>query len=89
MGYDITLTEDPARPGKVLMHRPDCPAVATARAAGVMLCTMIGIERPLDRRFKQHTCLTRASERCAKCGRETKGEAAQVGTEIWCHPCAG
>jgi hypothetical protein len=28
------------------------------------------------------------SERCAKCGRETKGEAALVGMEVWCHPCA-
>jgi len=57
MGYDITLTEDPARPGKVLVHRPDCPAVATARAAGEPLCTLLCIEKPLDRRFKRHTCL--------------------------------
>ncbi len=28
-----------------------------------------------------------APERCARCGRETKGEAAQVGTEVWCHIC--
>ncbi len=27
-------------------------------------------------------------ERCAKCGRELKGEAALVGTEEWCHSCA-
>lgn len=27
-------------------------------------------------------------QRCAKCGRETKGEAALVDGEIWCHPCA-
>jgi hypothetical protein len=26
--------------------------------------------------------------RCAKCDCETKGEAALVGSEIWCHPCA-
>lgn len=25
---------------------------------------------------------------CAKCGCETKGEAALVGDEVWCHPCA-
>lgn len=25
---------------------------------------------------------------CAKCGCETKGEAALVDGEIWCHPCA-
>jgi hypothetical protein len=27
-------------------------------------------------------------EHCARCGRETKGEATLVGTEVWCHPCA-
>jgi hypothetical protein len=25
---------------------------------------------------------------CAKCGCETKGEAALVDGEVWCHPCA-
>jgi hypothetical protein len=25
---------------------------------------------------------------CAKCGCETKGEAALVNDEVWCHPCA-
>jgi hypothetical protein len=27
-------------------------------------------------------------QRCAKCGCETKGEAALVDGKIWCHPCA-
>ncbi len=31
---------------------------------------------------------TGSEEACAKCGCETKGEAALVGGEIWCHPCA-
>lgn len=26
--------------------------------------------------------------RCPKCGCETKGEAALVSGEVWCHPCA-
>jgi hypothetical protein len=26
--------------------------------------------------------------RCARCGYTLNGEAAQVGDEIWCHPCA-
>lgn len=29
-----------------------------------------------------------APDRCAKCGRETQGEAALVGDQTWCHPCA-
>ena len=56
-GYDITLTEDPKRPGRALAHRPDCPAVQIAREAGEMLCTMIGIEAPLGKEVKQHSCL--------------------------------
>lgn len=29
-----------------------------------------------------------STERCAKCGCETKREEALVNGEIWCHPCA-
>jgi hypothetical protein len=25
---------------------------------------------------------------CAKCGCDTQGEAALIGDQIWCHPCA-
>jgi hypothetical protein len=28
------------------------------------------------------------TDRCAKCGCETQGEAALVGDQTWCHPCA-
>lgn len=33
-------------------------------------------------------CAVSSTDRCAKCGRETKGEAALVDGAIWCHPCA-
>lgn len=29
-----------------------------------------------------------STDRCAKCGCETKGEMAFIDGEIWCHPCA-
>ncbi len=57
MSYDVTLTEDPEEPGTALAHRPDCPAVDVARAAGEPLCTMICVELPLSHKLKRHSCL--------------------------------
>ncbi len=42
-----------------------------------------GVEHPDMIAMMYPTCA-----KCAKCGCDTRGEAALVGDQIWCHPCA-
>lgn len=55
--YDVTLTEDDERPGKLLAHRPDCPMVSRHRDEDRPLMTMFGCEGPLPFDVRQHECL--------------------------------
>jgi len=54
---DLVLTEDDGRPGKLLVHRPGCPAVEDHRAAGRMVVTMLGTQAPIPPDLRRHDCV--------------------------------
>jgi hypothetical protein len=54
MGYDVTLVESN---GRVTAHRPDCPQVQQARAAGDPLMTMYGCQGNMPKELDRHDCL--------------------------------
>jgi hypothetical protein len=82
-GLELTLSEALAN-----MNPVDVAATPSDGAiyAAVSQRDMTPEERvEMDALFAQAATPT---DRCAKCGRETQGEAALVGDQTWCHPCA-
>jgi hypothetical protein len=55
--YDIALTEE--QPGKVMVHRADCPDARRQAAQGLPVATMLGCEGPLPKDLPKHSCLER------------------------------
>lgn len=54
---DLAITEDDTRPGKALLHIPDCPMVQDHRTAGRAIMTMWGCEDPTPQGVREHSCL--------------------------------
>lgn len=57
MSYDVSLAEDPARPGRPMAHAVDCPVVRAQAERGEPVMTMLDCESPLPSDIPRHSCL--------------------------------